>query len=190
MRAVLAVDVQNDFLPGGALGVADGDAVIEPLVKAAKADDVRLVVASRDLHPPDHVSFRDQGGPWPDHCVADTEGSKLAPAIAEIADIVVDKGTLQHEEAYSAFHGTGLAETLREHGITKITVGGLTTDYCVRTTVLDGLENGFEVEVLAHASRPVDVEPGDGERALEEMKKAGARILESEDRPPRSVLTT
>jgi nicotinamidase/pyrazinamidase len=173
--ALLIVDVQHDFLPGGALGVPDGDAVIAPLVAAADAAD--LVVASRDDHPAEHSSFAAQGGAWPPHCVHGTHGAELEPRIAALEpDIVVDKATTPEVDAYSAFDGTGLADELRRRGIDRLVVGGLATDYCVRASVLDALREGFAVTVLRDAVRGVDVTAGDSERALDEMRAAGAEI--------------
>jgi len=172
--ALLAVDVQADFLPGGSLAVAGGDAVVAPLLEAARGVD--LVVATRDWHPPHHVSFAERGGPWPVHCVAGSPGGALHPDIDRIAQVVVSKGTNAEVDAYSGFDGTPLAELLRGDGVTRLVVGGLATDYCVRATVLDALREGFEVAVLRDAVRPVDVQPGDGERALQEINAAGASI--------------
>lgn len=172
--ALIAVDVQQDFMPGGALAVAGGDRVVAPLVEAAATAD--LVVATRDLHPPGHCSFVAQGGAWPPHCVAGTPGASLAPQIDAVAHAVVSKGTRADADAYSGFDGTRLAELLRAHGVDRVVVGGLATDYCVRATVLDALRAGFDVDVLESAVAAVDVEPGDGARALEEMRAAGARL--------------
>ena len=172
--ALIAVDVQHDFLPGGALGVPGGDAVVEPLVRAASA--VSLVVRTRDAHTADHCSFTDQGGIWPVHCVAGTYGAELDPAIAALDGPLVDKGTTQGADAYSGFDGTGLAKLLRDAGVRHVLVGGLATDYCVKATVLDALHAGFATTVLADAIAAVDVREGDGARALEEMVAAGARV--------------
>lgn len=172
--AMIVVDVQNDFLPGGALGVPAGDEVVEPLVEAAEEAD--LVVASRDWHPADHMSFTDQGGIWPVHCVAETQGAQLHPFIEDLADAIVDKATSSDVDAYSAFQGTDLAEYLREQGVTRVLVGGLATDYCVKATALDAKKAGFEVELLTDASRGVDVNPGDSEAAIREVAASGATI--------------
>lgn len=178
--ALIAVDVQNDFLPGGALAVAGGDAVIGPLNRCMEEFTRRglPVFASRDWHPRDHCSFAAQGGPWPPHCVAGTPGAAFAaglrlPASAEI----VSKALRPEADAYSAFQGTELAARLRALGVRRVFVGGLATDYCVRATVLDALAAGFEAVVLADAVRAVDVRPGDGVRALEEMAARGAQLL-------------
>lgn len=172
--ALIAVDVQHDFLPGGALGVPGGDAVVEPLVRAARA--AGLVVKTRDAHTPDHCSFTEQGGIWPVHCVAGSHGAELHPAIAALDGPLVDKGTTQGADAYSGFDGTQLTELLREAGVKHVVVGGLATDYCVKATVLDALHAGFEATVLADAVAAVDAEQGDGRRALDEMAAAGARV--------------
>ncbi|MEA2223592.1 MAG: nicotinamidase/pyrazinamidase, partial [Solirubrobacteraceae bacterium] len=172
--ALIAVDVQHDFLPGGALGVPGGDAVVEPLVRAARG--AALVVKTRDAHTADHCSFAEQGGTWPAHCVEGTHGAQLHPALAALAGPVVDKGTTQGADAYSGFDGTALADVLRAAGVTHVVVGGLATDYCVKATVLDALAAGFRTTVLSDAIAAVDIAPGDGLRALEEMVAAGAQI--------------
>ena len=174
--ALIAVDVQHDFLPGGALGVPGGDAVVAPLVAAARA--VALVVKTRDHHPAGHCSFAEQGGTWPPHCVAGTHGAELHPDIAALPGPLLDKATTLDVDAYSGFDATGLAQLLREAGITRVLVGGLATDYCVKATVLDALRAGFDVTVLREAIAAVEVEPGDGERALEEMTHAGACVAQ------------
>ena len=174
--ALIVVDVQHDFLPGGALGVPGGDAVVAPLLRAAR--DVALVVKTRDAHPAVHCSFADQGGTWPPHCVAGTHGAELHPAIAALPGPVIDKATTFEPDSYSGFDATGLAALLRDTGITHVLVGGLATDYCVRMTVLDAVAEGFDVTVLGDAIAAVDVEPGDGARALQEMVRAGARVVQ------------
>jgi len=182
--AIIVVDVQNSFCPGGELAVPDGDRVVEPL--NAYIDRVvragGKVVATRDWHPPDHVSFDTRGGLWPPHCVQGSRGAEFHPGLQLPPEArVVSKGADPNVEAYSAFQGTELASTLRKEGISKLLVGGLATDYCVKHTVLDALKEGFEVWVLADAIRAVDVQPGDGKRAIEEMVTAGARLLMLED---------
>jgi nicotinate phosphoribosyltransferase len=174
--ALIAVDVQGDFLPGGALAVPGGDAVVAPLLQLAA--DADLVVATRDLHPPGHVSFVESGGPWPAHCVAGTPGAALHPAVDAVAALVVSKGQDPRRDAYSGFDGTGLAGILRSRGVERVVIGGLATDYCVRATALDALRAGFDTEVATAAIRAVDVRPGDGAAAVEEMRRAGARVTE------------
>ncbi len=177
--ALIVVDVQSDFCPGGALPVPDGDRVVPVLnewIARAEAAGAAVVI-SRDSHPPDHCSFRPQGGPWPVHCVRGTTGAAFHPdlTIPEGA-IFVDKATTPGIENYSDFAATGLGDRLRERGVRRVWVGGLALDYCVRATVLDGLAEGFEVHLILDATRAVDVKPGDGERALQEMRRAGAVI--------------
>jgi NAD+ synthetase len=173
--ALLVVDMQNDFLPGGALGVAGGDR-LAPAIAAAAAD-AGTVVATRDRHPADHCSFAERGGAWPAHCVDGTPGAELHPSIAGMRfDRVVDKGTDRDREAYSGFDGTDLAEYLRGRGIERVVVAGVATDYCVRATALDAIAAGFQTTVLADAVAAVDLAPGDGTRALAEVRAAGAAL--------------
>lgn len=182
--ALIVVDVQRDFLPGGALGVPSGDLVIEPLNRAIAAF-LRAglpVFFSRDWHPADHCSFRAQGGPWPPHCVAGTRGATFAAALAVPRDAaVVSKADNPQRDAYSAFEDTDLTAQLEASGVRRVFVGGLATDYCVKATVLDARRLGFDVEVLEDAVRAVDVQPGDGERALAEMRREGADLIRSAD---------
>ncbi len=180
--ALLLVDVQNDFLPGGALAVGRGDEVLAPLNDAIRAfaRAGRPVFASRDWHPPNHCSFKARGGPWPPHCVAGTPGAEFAGGLVLPASaVVVSKATTADADSYSAFVGTDLAAQLRRRGVRRVAVGGLATDYCVLNTVLDARAEGFEVSVLAHAVRAVDVARGDGERALAKMEQAGARLAQA-----------
>lgn len=178
------MDVQNDFLPGGALAVAGGDTVVVPLNRwLALFDAAGLpVYASRDWHPADHCSFRAQGGPWPPHCVAGTTGAAFAPGL-ELPSLVtiVSKGCDRSAEAYSAFAGTTLEHALRAQGIRRLFVGGLATEYCVLNTVRDAMHAGLDVVVLADAIRPVDVHPGDGAAALEAMRSLGATLWRGTD---------
>lgn len=177
--ALLLVDVQRDFLPGGSLAVPGGDAVV-PVLNAwlRRFALARLpVFATRDWHPPQHCSFRPAGGPWPVHCVAGTPGAAFAPELALPADaVVVSKAQDPGQDAYSGFAGTPLAERLRAAGVRRLLVGGLATDYCVAHTVLDALAAGFEVVLLTDAVRPVDARPGDGAAAIERMRQGGARL--------------
>ena len=175
--ALLAVDVQRDFLPGGSLAVSDGDAVVAPL--RALSDQVSLVVATRDFHPLHHCSFLERGGPWPPHCIIGTPGATIHPDIDAMADLIVSKGTDPEVDAYSGFDGTGLAGILRSAGVERVVVGGLATDYCVRATALAARREGFESEVVLAAVRAVDVHAGDGDRSVEEMHRAGVAIRES-----------
>jgi nicotinamidase/pyrazinamidase len=176
-EALLIIDFQNDFTPGGALAVRDGDAIADRVNELARDDRFDLVVATRDWHPADHGSFVEQGGPWPPHCVQGSEGAQLFPALerAEV-DVVIDKGQDPGTEGYSGFEATNLAELLRGRGIDKVTIVGLATDYCVKNTALDALREGFEVTVDSEGVRGVEVEEGDSERALEELREAGATV--------------
>lgn len=179
--ALLVVDVQRDFCAGGALAVPAGDEVVPALNawlgRAAPARSA--IVVTRDWHPPDHCSFAARGGPWPEHCVQRSEGARLHPEL-RIPDgaILVSKGTEPDREAYSGFHGTRLADRLRRGGVERLFVGGLALDYCVRATVLDGLAEGFDVHLILAATRAVEVTAGDAARALAEMRRAGAAVLE------------
>jgi len=176
-EALLIVDVQNDFTPGGALAVPDGDEIIEHINGLIRSGRFARVYATRDWHPPDHSSFA-PSGPWPEHCVQGTEGAELHEALdVDGIDVVVDKGHDPSTEGYSAFDGTGLAERLREDGIDALTVVGLATDYCVRASALDALREGFEVTVDSAGTRAVEVNPGDGERALQDIRDAGGRVI-------------
>jgi nicotinamidase/pyrazinamidase len=179
-EALVIVDFQNDFTPGGALAVPDGDAIAPRLNELAACDRFDLVVATRDWHPPVHSSFAAQGGPWPAHCVADTEGAQLHPGLdAALVDVVLDKGTDPATEGYSGFDGTDLATLLRNRGIDRITVAGLATDYCVRATALDALKAGFGVAVDDGASRGID--PDGTAHALDEVRAAGGDVVGSSE---------
>lgn len=175
--ALLIVDLQNDFLPGGALAVPRGDLVIAPINALIALYHGRglPIYASRDWHPDEHCSFTAQGGPWPPHCVAATEGALFSEALQLPEEaIVISKALTAHEDAYSAFNGTGLARSMLADGITRLAVCGLATDYCVLNTVLDGIGAGFEVLLVPEATRAVEVKPGDGDRAIAAMLARGA----------------
>ncbi|MCD2516608.1 isochorismatase family protein [Massilia sp. G4R7] len=175
--ALLIVDMQNDFLPGGSLGVPEGDRVIDPINTLIELYAGRglPVYASRDWHPGDHCSFSAQGGPWPPHCVADTAGAAFSNALRLPENaIVVSKAVTAAEDAYSAFNGTGLARAMLAEGINRVTVCGLATDYCVLNTVLDGIEAGFEILLALEGTRAVEVTAGDGDRAIARMLTRGA----------------
>ncbi len=183
--ALIIVDVQNDFLPGGALAVADGDQVIPVLnrwIEDFKARDLPIY-ATRDWHPPDHCSFDAQGGIWPPHCVAGSPGAEFATALELPAKtVVVAKATSPDKDAYSGFEGTDLTRRLRTQGVERLFVGGLATDYCVLNTVRDALAEGFAVLLLLAAIRAVNVKPGDGDRAEAEMKRLGAHPVAADGR--------
>ena len=177
--ALVIVDFQNDFCPGGALAVEGGDEIAGPINALAREFDT--VVATRDWHPPDHASFADEGGPWPVHCVQGTPGAELHPELdRERIQHVVDVGSTREDEGYSGFEGSDLEDFLRSRGADHLFVTGIATDYCVRATALDGRRLGFDVTVVEDAIRAVDVEAGDGDRALDEMREAGAEVETSD----------
>jgi nicotinamidase/pyrazinamidase len=178
-QALLVVDVQNDFCPGGALAVLDGDDVVPPLNKLIdeflqRGDPVYL---SRDWHPPTTKHFSAYGGTWPVHCVQNTTGAEFHPALRHDPRIKVISKGLGDKDSYSAFDETDLAEQLKRQHVEEVVVGGLATDYCVKNTVLDAIKKGFHVKAVEDAMRPVELEPGDGEKAMEEMRAAGAEIV-------------
>jgi nicotinamidase/pyrazinamidase len=175
-EALLIIDFQNDFVPGGALPVPDGDAIAGRVNELLDSGRFDLAVATRDWHPPDHGSFKAQGGPWPPHCVQGTPGAELYSSLDRSRiDYVVDVGSGQTDEGYSGFEKSDLAEILRRHDIDTVTVVGLATDYCVRATALDAIAEGFSVTVDREGVRGIDVEPGDSERALAEIREAGGQ---------------
>jgi nicotinamidase/pyrazinamidase len=189
--ALLVVDFQNDFTPGGALPVAEGDRIAGPI--NSLLDSFDLVVATRDWHPPDHGSFKgvdidaaawrgtDPPSIWPVHCVQGTAGAELHPDLEQAkVDAVIDKGQDPNSQGYSGFQDTRLGDLLRERGVDRLYVTGLATDYCVKNTVLDARREGFEVTVIEDAIRGVEVNPGDSDRALEAMEAAGAEIATSD----------
>jgi len=176
--ALIVVDVQNDFCPGGKLPIEAGAEVV-PVLNAwiERARDAgAAVAASRDRHPPGHASFEDRGGDWPEHCVAGTQGAELHPDL-RLPDLVemVHKGQNPDFDQYSAFDRTGLAERLRARGVRRVVVGGLALDVCVRATVLDAIRAGFEAHLLTDATRSTS--PEAGREALDEMRRAGAHFV-------------
>ncbi len=183
--ALVVVDLQNDFCPGGSLGIAGGDRVIPILNRyMQRFGELKApIYASRDWHPPVTKHFQAHGGVWPPHCVQGTKGAEFHPAVTLPPDVViVSKGMDPEQDAYSCFQaqdpdGMDFAVSLGEHGIQRLFVGGLATDYCVRSTVLDALHEGFQVVVLEDAIGAVDLRPGDGDRAIEEMRAAGATFV-------------
>jgi nicotinamidase/pyrazinamidase len=178
-QALIVVDVQNDFCPGGTLAVSHGDEVVAPLNKLIdefleRGDPVYL---SRDWHPRKTKHFAPYGGIWPEHCVQNTKGAEFHSALRHDSRIkVVSKG-LGDTDCYSAFDETDLESQLHKSGVEEVVVGGLATDYCVKSTVLGAIDRGFKVKAVKDAMRPVNLHPGDGERAIEEMRAAGAEII-------------
>ena len=178
--ALIVVDVQHDFLPGGALAVATGDRIFAPI--DALAPRFRRVYATRDWHPLDHSSYAQYGGPWPVHCVAGTRGAAFDARLdLTNVDSVIDKGVDRLTDGYSGFAATPLASDLRIHGVKRVFVCGLATDYCVKATALDAHAAGFATVVVADASAAVDVRPGDEARALDELRRAGIDVVRSEE---------
>ncbi len=178
--ALIVVDVQNDFLPGGSLAVPRGDEVVPVLNRYLAAFTARelLIYATRDWHPADHCSFKARGGPWPPHCVAETHGAQFAGDMKfPTGIIVISKATGPDKDAYSGFEGTDLDRRLRARTVKRLFVGGLATDYCVLNTVRDARRLGYEVCLLADAVRAVNVNPEDGRRAEEEMRRLGAKPI-------------
>jgi len=177
MDGLIVVDVQNDFCAGGALAVPDGDAVVDPINRLAQ--QIPFVVATRDWHPPDHRSFAEQGGPWPVHCVRETEGAQLHPRLhSSQIDAIVDKGREPDDEGYSGFEHTDLERLLRDQGVDEVHVAGLALEYCVRATALDARKAGFDVVLHRGATRAINARPGDDERALRELREAGVRVVD------------
>lgn len=179
--ALVLVDVQLDFLPGGSLAVPHGDEVVPALNRyiAVFRGLTFPVVATRDWHPPDHCSFKAQGGPWPPHCVAGSDGARFAALLdLPCEGRIVSKATMRDKDAYSGFEGTDLDDWLKHAGVSRVFVGGLATDYCVLNTVRDALRLGYATFLLLDAVRAVDVAPGDGARAIDEMRRLGATAIE------------
>ena len=182
--ALIVVDAQNDFCPGGSLAVKDGDQVIPVLNRLLPR--FKTQVFTRDWHPPDHVSFVSEpkfvDKSWPPHCVRDTPGAAFHPRLQVPPDaIIVSKAEDREVEAYSGFQGTGLAQKLKKRGVTRVLVGGLATDYCVLFTILDAIAAGFAAVVILDACRGVDIPPGTADQAVAKMKKAGALAIASAD---------
>lgn len=179
-EALIIVDFQRDFTPPlGALAVPRGDEIASRINELARDPRYAMVIATRDWHPPDHGSFREQGGPWPPHCVQGTQGAELHPALDRgQVDAVIDKGQSRDTDGYSAFESEELRQLLLEQQVTAVTVVGLATDYCVFNTARDALREGLVVTVDTSATRAVDVRPGDGERALDELRSLGAVVTD------------
>jgi nicotinamidase/pyrazinamidase len=180
--ALLLVDVQNDFLPGGALAVPHGDEVVAPLNRLIERFGVHglPVYATRDWHPVGHCSFRERGGPWPPHCLANTRGARFPTQLAlPEGAAVISKATAPDKDAYSGFEGTNLDQRLRERSVQRLAIGGLATDYCVLNTVRDALKLRYRVLLVRDAIRAVEIHAGDGERAIAEMEARGALPVDS-----------
>ena len=176
-EALIVVDMQRDFMPGGALPVPEGDKIIPKVNEYIRKfkEKGALIVATRDWHPENHISFRERGGPWPGHCVQNTPGAEFLVDLPEDA-VIISKATEPDKEAYSGFEGTDLAKILRGNGVKRVYICGVATEYCVRATALDALKHGFEVYLLRDAVK--GIKPEDEERALEEMKSRGIKIVQ------------
>ena len=179
--ALIVVDVQQDFCPGGALAVPEGDRVV-PAINRVLGLEGWLTVATQDWHPKDHCSFKSHGGSWPVHCVAGTTGAMFHPGL-DVTKVrqIISKATTKEAEAYSGFHETGLGALLKGQGIRRVFVCGLATDYCVKATALDARKAGFDVIVLEDAIRGVEVKPGDCAKAMDEMAAAGITFAKTTD---------
>lgn len=173
--ALIVVDVQNDFCAGGALAVPGAERILENINRLLPRFE--HVLATKDWHPTDHSSFQEQGGPWPPHCVQDTDGAALHPALnADLIQGLIHKGHDVDAPGYSGFEATSLDGELRRRGVSRVFTCGLATDYCVRATTLAAREAGFGAVAITDAMSAVDVSPGDGRRALDEMKAAGVEL--------------
>lgn len=192
--ALILVDIQNDFCPGGALAVVDGDAVVEVVNRLMP--HFPLVVSTLDWHPANHISFREQGGPWPPHCVQNTFGAELHPALnTERISRTFRKASTADRDAYSEFEGVddrhrSLDEFLKSRGVNQVYLAGLATDYCVRATAMDALRLGYETYVVTDGVRAVNVEPDDGAKALADMQAQGAHLIASDAMLQASTQTT
>jgi len=183
--ALLVVDLQNDFCPGGAIAVPDGDAIVPKVNRMIDLFARRAlpIVASRDWHPRETRHFKGLGGAWPPHCIQGTKGARFHPAMRLPKEaIVVSKGMDPEEDSYSAFQavtdrGRDLEAVLRELGVEELFLAGLATDYCVRASALDAMKRGFRVRVLGDAVRGVNLKPGDSEAALRELKAHSIAIM-------------
>ena len=175
--ALLIADLQNDFLPGGALGISGGDEIIPVLLSYIRRfqSEGLPIFLTRDWHPVDHCSFRRQGGPWPVHCVAGSHGSLPPPSFqAPSSAVIIYKAIDAKQDAYSAFERTPLHRHLQALGVRRLFIGGLATDYCVLNTVKDARALGYEVCLLMDGIRAVNVHPHDGRQAEEHMLELGA----------------
>ncbi|HEX7715440.1 MAG TPA: bifunctional nicotinamidase/pyrazinamidase [Bacillota bacterium] len=182
--ALIVVDVQNDFCPGGALAVQGGDEVVPVINELIPKFD--MVVYTRDWHPEHHVSFAEKpqftDKSWPVHCVANSRGADLHPELTfTLNAMIVDKGTDPAQEAYSGFQGTDLAKTLHRLNIDTVYIAGLATDYCVKHTALDALQEGFKVKLVIDGCRGVDVPPGSAAQTAQDLRQAGVDIITAKE---------
>jgi nicotinamidase/pyrazinamidase len=179
--ALVIVDLQNDFCPNGALAVQEGDKIV-PIINKLLKKRFNFVVASRDWHPKNHCSFKKYGGIWPSHCVKNTKGAEFHPKLhTSKINFIVSKATKKDKDAYSAFERTNLTKVLKNKKIKRIFVCGLATDYCVKSTAIDGTKENFKVFLIKDAIKGVDVKKGDVKKALTEMKKEGVKFISSKE---------
>jgi len=182
-KALIVVDVQYDFMPGGALAVSEGDQIVEPINNIKKLFD--LVIYTQDWHPADHCSFTKNGGVWPVHCVQNTHGAQIDKRLLTGNDLVIQKGVHQEVDSYSGFwdndrkYQTGLNQILKIHTIDTVYICGLATDYCVKFTALDAVDAGYKVCLLTDACRGVNVNPGDVDKALITMEENGIIMIKT-----------
>ncbi|GIU71093.1 MAG: bifunctional pyrazinamidase/nicotinamidase [Candidatus Nitrosocaldaceae archaeon] len=177
--ALIVVDMQNDFLPGGSLPVKDGDKIIPVInncIRKFKEQGLNIF-ATRDWHPEDHISFKERGGPWPKHCVQNTKGAEFHKDLELDDAIIISKAMDRDKEAYSGFEGTDLKDRLKQMDIKKVFVTGVATDYCVKNTALDAIKHGFEVYLIRDGVKGIH----DEEKAIEEMRSKGVKVIESKD---------
>jgi nicotinamidase/pyrazinamidase len=183
--ALILVDIQNDFCPGGALAVKEGDQILPVVNRLIRA--FPLVISTQDWHPANHISFKERGGPWPPHCVQGTRGAELHPDLrTDAISHSFRKASSPDKDDYSEFEGKdaqdcSLDERLKSLGVGKLYIVGLATDYCVLETVLDGIRYGYEVYAVTDAMRAVNVNPDDGEKALKKMASSGAHLVTSDE---------
>ena len=178
------MDVQRDFCPGGSLAVRDGDSIVPELNRVIDAFDRSHlpIFFTRDLHPPNHISFKERNGPWPPHCVQGTPGSGFCAGLhVPPTATIISKGRDPDEEAYSGFQGTDLGSKLEALDVSEVAIGGLATDYCVKETSLDAIRRGLVVDVMRDCVMAVDQSVGDGRSALNEMARSGANLITSDD---------
>jgi len=183
--ALILVDIQNDFCPGGALAVNEGDQIVPAVNRLIP--EFPLVISTQDWHPENHISFKEQGGPWPPHCVQGTRGAELHSDLK--TDTIAHyfrKASSPDKDDYSEFagkddRGRSLDQVLKRHGVKTLYAVGLATDYCVLETVIDGLRLGYEVYAVTDAMRAVNVNPADGEKALQKMASSGAHLVTSDE---------
>ncbi len=194
MRAFIIVDVQYDFMPGGALAIAEGDTIVDPIRKIR--DKFDCVVFTQDWHPANHCSFRENGGVWPIHCVQNSRGAAIDRRILRPDDVVIRKGVHADVDSYSGFwdnerkHKTALDAFLKSNRIDSVFICGLATDYCVKFTALDAVDAGYETYLVADACRGVDVHEGDSTNAIAEMEKRGVTVVSHDAIINRSIRST